>query len=461
MKRFIGLALTLLTFVVAAQDHEIPPAPGQPRDFTLPARETVQLANGLSLTFIDYGSVPLVTVFAVVRTGNIDEGESTWLADVAVEMFKEGTTTRSAADIARTAAGMGGSLSVGAGAEQTSVGISVLSEHAEAAADLVADVLRNPRFPESELPRVLANFERSLSVARSEPDSMAGEALARLVYGNHPFGHVLPAPGQLEGYDIAAVRGFYERNFGARRTHVYVAGRYDRAALEAALRRAFGDWREGAAPSDLPPKASDVLQLQLIDRPGAPQSSLRMAVVVPDPAAELYLPTTLTNSLLGGTFSSRITTNLREDKGYSYSPDSSISARRGNALWVMSAEITAKHTAEALTEIFREIERLQHEPPAAEELDAIKRYRAGIFVIGNSSPNGVLGQLAFMDLHGLPPEFLTHWVANMYAVTPQQVTDIAQRYILPARMTIVIVGDLKAIGDSVRALPQLQGARMP
>ena len=322
-------------------------------------------------------------------------------------------------------------------------------------------MLRNPRFPESELPRVLANFERSLVVARSEPDSIAGEALAKLVYGNHPFGHVLPAPGQLSTYDIAAVRGFYERNFGARRTHVYVAGRYDRKVLEDALKRAFGDWREGPPPSDIPPKASETLQLQLIDRPDAPQSSLRIAVPVPHPATPLYFPTTLTNSLLGGTFSSRITTNLREDKGYSYSPDSSISARRGNALWIMSAEITGEHTAEALTEIFREIDRLQHEPPAAAELDAIKRYRAGLFVIGNSSPNGVLGQLAFLDLHGLPPEFLLHWVANMYAVTPQQVTDIARQYILPARMTIVIVGDLKKIGESVRALPQLQGARMP
>jgi predicted Zn-dependent peptidase len=186
-----------------------------------------------------------------------------------------------------------------------------------------------------------------------------------------------------------------------------------------------------------------------------------MAVAIPDPAAPLYFPTTLTNSLLGGTFTSRITTNLREDKGYSYSPGSSISARRGDALWIMAAEITAQHTAAGLTEIFREIERLQREPPATEELDAIKRYRAGLFVIGNSSPDGVLGQLAFMDLHGLPPEFLTHWVANVYAVTPQQVTNIAQRYIVPARMTIVIVGDLKGIGESVRALPQLQGAHMP
>ncbi len=461
MKRFIGLALALLAFTTVAEERQLPPAPGQPRDFTLPARETLQLPNGLSLTFVDYGTVPKVTVFAVVRTGNIDEGESTWLADVAVEMLKEGTATRSAADIAKSAAGMGGSLSVGAGAEQTSVGISVLSEHAAEAAKLVADVLRNPRFPESELPRVLANFERSLVVARAEPDSIAGEALAKLVYGDHPFGHVLPAAGQLETYDIAAVRGFYERNFGARRTHVYVAGRYDRKALEAALKQAFEDWREGPSPSFIPAKASETLQLQLIDRPDAPQSSLRIAVPVPHPASASYFPTTLTNSLLGGTFSSRITTNLREDKGYSYSPDSSISARRGNALWIMSAEITAEHTADALTEIFREIDRLQREPPAAGELDAIKRYRAGLFVIGNSSPNGVLGQLAFLDLHGLPPEFLLRWVANMYAVTPQQVTDIAQQYIRPERMTIVIVGDLRKIGDSVRALPQLQGARMP
>jgi len=461
MKRILVLALAFAMLPAAADTRELPPASGEPREFSLPVKETVQLANGLSVTFVDYGTVPMVTVLAVVRTGNIDESESTWLADVAVEMLKEGTVIRSAADIARVAADMGGSLSVGAGAEQTSVGISVLSEHAAAAAEIVADVLRHPRFPEAELPRVLANLERSLAVARSEPDSIAGEALAKLVYGDHPFGRVLPAPGLLATYDIGAVRDFYDENFGARRTRIYVAGRYDRAALEAALGRAFGDWRAGVEPTVLPPKASETLQLQLIDRPGAPQSTVRLAVPVPHPAHELYFPTTLTNSLLGGTFGSRITSNIREDKGYSYSPDSSISARRGTALWVMQAEITAEHTAAAMTEIYREIERLQREPPSTQELDAIKAYRAGLFVIGNSSPNGVMGQLAFMDLHGLREEFLTHWIANMYAVTPAQVTDIAQHFIRPEGMTVVVVGDLKQIGDNVRALPELQGARMP
>ena len=138
------------------------------------------------------------------------------------------------------------------------------------------------------------------------------------------------------------------------------------------------------------------------------------------------------NSLLGGTFGSRITSNIREDKGYSYSPDSSINARRGGALWVMSAEVTAEHTAAAITEIYKEIERLQREAPADAELTPVKNYRAGVFVISNSSPNGVLGQLAFMDLHGLPDDYLTDWVENIQAVTPAQVSEMARR-VHPAR----------------------------
>ena len=462
MKRFSLLVAGLIAFGAVAAEREQPPEPGTPHEFRLPAKETIRLDNGLAMTFIDYGSVPKVTLLAVVRTGNIDEGEDTWLPDVTVEMLKEGTTTRSAYEIARDAAGMGGALGLSVGAEQTTAGLTVLSDHAVAAVALLADVLRNPKFPEAELPRVRANFERSLAVARADPLSLADEALARLVFGDdHPFGRILPREGQLAGYDIAKIRDFYERNVGARRTHVYVAGRYDRGALEAALRGAFGDWRGGPAPSERPAKPSATYQLELVDSPGAPQSSVRMAVPVPEPSSDLYFETTLMNSLLGGTFGSRITSNIREDKGYSYSPDSSINARRGGALWIMSAEITAEHTAAAITEIFKEIDRLQREAPIEAELDPVKNYRSGVFVISNSSPNGVLGQLAFMNLHGLPDDFLTNWVKNIRAVTPAQVSEMARQFIRTERMTVVVAGDLAKIGDSVRALPQFAGAAMP
>jgi len=138
-----------------------------------------------------------------------------------------------------------------------------------------------------------------------------------------------------------------------------------------------------------------------------------------------------------------------------------VGAHRGGGLWVLSPEITAGPTAAATTEIFREIDRLQREIPSDDELGPVKNYRAGVFVIANSSPNGVLGQLAFMDLHGLPDDFLTSWVANIRSVTPAQVTEMARSYIRPERMTVVVAGDLAKIGASVRALPQFAGARLP
>ncbi len=318
---------------------------------------------------------------------------------------------------------------------------------------------RTPLLPERELPRVIANFERSLSVARSNPGSIASAELSHLVYGDHPFGRAWPEPAQLAGYTIDDVRRFHAANFGAVRTHIYVAGQFDRAALERALRAAFEDWPTGPAPTDNPPVADTRARLAMVDRPDAPQTSLRLATVAPGPADTDYFPFTLMNTLLGGgSFSARITQNLREDKGYTYSPFSSLNARRGAALWTFSADVTTEHTAESLEEVYREIRRLQDETPPAEELDGIKNYRAGIFVVSNSSPDGMLGQLAFMDLLGLPDEYLTGWVANIYAVTPDQVSLMARRWLDPTRMAVVVVGDLAQVADAVQALPELGAA---
>lgn len=458
MKRIVLPAMLAVLTWQPAIAAETPPPPGQPRDFTLPGSETLELDNGLRITFIDYGIVPKVTVLAVVRSGNIDDGKSTWLADLTTEMLKEGAGGLGSEDIARRSAEMGGELFVGAGGEQISVGVSVLSEYASDAAALVAKVLREPALPADQLPRIVANLQRSVAVAASDPGNMAAQALYEMLYPGHPFAQLLPTQEQLASYTLEDVRRFYRDNFGARRTHVYVAGRYDRAALEAALKQAFADWPAGAAATENPPQAGTALQVRLIDRPGAPQSVIRLAVAAPDPTQPDYLAFTVMNSLLGGPFISRIMANLREDKGYAYSPGTSLNVNRRAGLWTFDGEITTADTAAALAEVYGEVERMKSAAPPASELSAIKNYRTGLFVIGNSSANGVLGQLAFADLHGLPDAYLTTWVARVNALTPEQVRDAAAHWLDLSQATLVIVGDLSAIETAVRALPQLQGA---
>ena len=458
MTRLLCAALLALAASLPAAAREAPPPPGEPRDFVLPGRETVQLGNGLAITFIDFGPVPKVTLLAAIRTGSIDEGEDTWLASLTAEMLKEGTTSRSGAELARGAAEMGGSLFSGAGAEQVTVGLSVLSERAGEAAELLAEVLRRPLLPASELPRIRASYERRLAVAKSDPGSLAGEALAELAWGEHPFGRAFPTEERLGSYTIDDVRRFHADNYGARRTHVYVAGRYDRGALEAALRRAFEGWAPGPEPTSNPPVLRRGPAVRFVDRPDAPQSTLLLALPAPDPSHPDWMPFSLMNTLLGGSFSSRITSNIREDKGYTYSPDSSVSASRRAAMWVQEADVTTADTAAALREIFAEIRRLAAEAPPAAELAQTQNYRAGLFVVQNSSPNGVLGQLAFLDLHGLPQDYLTRWVGNLFAITPAQVSAMAARWLDLGQLNLVVVGDLAKVESGVRALPELAQA---
>jgi zinc protease len=458
----LALAVTSITTAFAAEPaaatRESPPPLGTPRDFRLPEKTTYRLENGLGVTLVPFGTIPKATIMVVLRTGNIDDGPKNGLADMAADLMKEGAGSRTAADLARYAAEMGGGLDTGAGAEQLTVSLEVLAERAADAIGLAGDVIRRPALPASELPRLKANFLRQLAVARSNPQSIARDAYARLLWGDHPFGRGLPTDADVESYTIDDVRTFVARNFGAARAHVYVGGRFDRAAVDAAIRAAFGDWTAGAPPTVNPPTGTSVAQVKLIDRPDAAQSTIVLGLPTIDPTAPDYLPLVVTNSLLGSGLLSRFNQNLREDKGWTYGVGASVAPTVRSASWTTSTDVNTKDTAPAIRELFGEITRLQREAPAADELQRVQNLRAGGFVIGSSSRSGLLGQLAFLDLHGLPDAWLTDYVKHVYAVTPEQVSKAARDYLPPSKMTMVVVGDLKKIGADVRAIPQVKAA---
>lgn len=449
--------LLILSTGIGFGQIETPPEGGEPKDFTFPPVETMTLDNGLQVSLVPYGNLPRAVVRAVMRIGNINEQENeVWLADLTAEMLKEGTTSLTAAEIARKAAGFGGEISVSTGMDQSWAGGEVLGEFTSDMIYLIADILINPSFPEKEFGRLKNDYLRNLSIAKTQPQQLASEKFLKVLYGNHPYGRLFPTEEMLRNYSLDQIKKFYEENYGAVRTHLYVAGKFDQKAVKEAIRSAFSDWKKGNEPVAKPAQAKSERKIYLVNRSEAPQSTIYIGIPVEDPSHEDYTDLRVMNTLLGGYFSSRITANIREDKGYTYSPHSYISSHYRDAYWIQVADVSTEVTGASIREIFYEIDRLKEEKPSESELNCVQNYMAGTFVLRNSNRSGIINQLAFINLHGLSKEYLDNYIQNIYTVNPQDIRDIAKKYLQEDRMTIVIVGDEKKIPAQVKEFAEIQ-----
>src|SRR5690606_10911207 len=208
-----------------------------------------------------------------------------------------------------------------------------------------------------------------------------------------------------------------------------------------------------------PAQATTTNEVAIIDRPGAPQTTIMLGLPTVDPSHPDYGPLTVANSLLGGSFGSRITSNIREDKGYTYSPRSVVNTGYKSALWYEQADVTSEHTGAALQEIAKEIKKLQEEAPAEDELKGIQNYEAGVFVLQNSTPQGIISQLNFIDFHGLDDDYLANRVKNIHSVTPEKIQEMAKKYFRYEDMTLVLVGDKKQLDQQMKAHLDAQKVR--
>jgi len=451
-RNWILIALVaLMGAAPALAETEAPPPGGQPKDFSLPQRQSFTLDNGLAATLVPYGALPKVTVSVRVRCGNGNEtAEQVWLADLTGDMMQEGTASKDAEALAAAFAEMGGELAVQVGLDVTAITTDVLAEFGPDAAKLLAEIARRPALPASELDRLKDDLVRQLSLAKAQPQQLANEKFMQMLYGDHPYGRFLPTEEMIRGFDIDAVRAFHQGNFGAKRTRVYVVGRFDARAMERAIREAFKDWAAGPEPLINVPAMKTARAVHLVNLPDAQQSTLRIGLPVVDPTSPDYTALAVTNTLLGGFFSSRVTTNIREDKGYTYSPNSQVTVNYRAAHWVQNADVSTDVTGAALKEIFYEIDRLQEEAPPADELKGVQNYMSGVFVLQNSSRPGIVNQLSFVDLHGLSDDYLTGFVSRVHAVTPDDVKRTAEKYLRDDEMTIVVVGDRQAVRSQLR-----------
>lgn len=444
------LAASLIGMVPTFAQKQTPPEGTAPKPFAVPANETYTLPNGMKVTLVPYGIIPKAAISVAVDAGNLNEGKNrVGVADLTGELLKEGTVMLTSQQLAQETGAMGSTLNVVVGADQTKLELDVLQEFAPQAVRLLADVVEHPRLPESELARLKNDSLRKIAVQTSQPQTIAAMHFRNILYGDHPYGTLLPTPDDVKKLTIQDVKDYYAANFGAQRTHLYVAGKFDTAAVKKAIQESFGNWPKGPSRVENVPSPKPKKILDVTDRPGAPQSTLMVGLPVAPPTSPDAIPLGVTNALLGGSFNSRITSNIREQKGYTYSPFSEISRRYHDAYWAQHADVTTQFTGPSLKEIFLEIDRLQKQPPSAEELKGIQNYLSGVFVIQNSSREALINQLQYVDLQGLGSDYLKNYVQKVNAVTPADVQKLATEYIKPEEMILVVVGDQSKIADQL------------
>jgi len=455
--RIAAIALACLMMTTAGALPADLPSAGPAPALRLPLHSERTLGNGFATTLLPYGSVPKTTLILTIDTGNIADGDHPGLADLTADLMKEGAGARNSAALARRVSDLGGALAVSSGAQTFTISLDVLAEHAADAIDLIADVVRRPILPGDELARLKADMKRSLAVARSRQQTLASEALAHRLWPGALYGRPAPTDAQIDAVSLADVRAFVAREFGAQRTRLYVAGRFDETVVAAAVQRNFSDWDRGpvARWEDAAPRVAPIVQL--IDRPGAQQSTILMGLPVAAISTPDAIPQSIANAVFGGTpLLSRLDADLREQKGYTYGVQSSITAFRGGSVFSLATDVNTDDTAAAIAEIYAQLERLRSEPVPVDELTRIQNFRSGTFLLGISSRTGLLGQLTFLHQQGLTYEWLEDHIARMNEATPDSVLDAA-RHLDPAKMTLIVVGDLSKIRDGVTQLKALQG----
>jgi len=446
-----AVMLFVFAFSAVAQ-KETPPVGGTPKAFVFPKQETYTLKNGMKVTLVPYGSVPKVAIQAFIRSGSLNEkAGQTWISDTVAALLKEGTATRSAEDIARETAEMGGTIFTAAQTDKTVIGGEVLSEFDTRFITLMSDVILNPKFTMEDLETIRANKLRDLTISRAQPGTIALEKFREVIYPNHPYGSINPSEDTLKSYTLEQVKAYYNDNYGAARTHLYVVGQYDSAKVKAAIEKSFGSFKKGTESTRMVPTAHTKRSLTVIDRPGAPQSTIMLGMPSATPGdIDEYIKFQVMNSILGGSFGSRITSNIRENKGYTYSPFSTVFNRYKTGFWYETADVTTQHTGASIKEILFEIDRLRKEPVTDAELQGIKNYMVGIYVLQNSTRNGVIGQLEYMNYNELDKAYIDTYIQKVVAVTPKDIQDAAAKYLTEDKMTIVVVGDKSVITEQLK-----------
>jgi zinc protease len=432
----------------------------------LPAVQRRKLSNGLDVLVVEHHELPVVSLNLVMKMGAAgDPADKAGLASITADMLDEGTATRSSLEISDQLARIGSSLNIGAGWDSTTASMRTLTRHLDRALEIYSDVISNPAFPEKDFERLRLQRLAALRQQRDSPDAIAGLVFQTVLYGRgHPYGHPLAGDeASLTGLSGADVRGFYETYYRPNNSALIVVGDVKPDAVVAKLEKAFAGWKSGHVPAvdvSAAPLQRDHSAIYLVDRPGSVQSVIQIGQVGAPRSSPDYFPLFVMNRILGGASSARINLNLREDKGYTYGANSAFSFRRGAGPFTAQAPVQGFSTKESVYEFMKEIRGIRGEIPVTPaELEAAKQSIVRGFPRNFETPDQIAGNLELIVTYDLPDTYFNSYIERVQAVSLEDVNRVANRYLQPDRMAIVIVGDRNSIERPLRTLDDL-GSRI-
>ena len=441
--------------VAAGQTPATPPprpAVGPERAFAPPPRVERTLPNGLKVVVARFATVPKVSVYLTLRSGlAADPADKAGLAQFVADAAQEGTTTRTSRQLRDEVFAMGASLAAAVGQDSTTFTMRGLAETLPQMLGVLTDVVRRPTFPEAEVQLLVANAGQRTQAQLASASFVSNRQFRTALFGAHPYSRIGATPDSVKAIDRGAIVAYHGAHYRPNNAFLVVTGDVDATAVMPAVERAFGEWARGDVPRPsypAPPTLSG-RRLVFVHRPGSVQSSISLGNTTVKRDDPRWFMLQMANQIYGGAFDSRLVRNIREDKGYTYSPGSQFAAFADTGVYRAVADVRNEVTGATLKEIYAEMDALRTAPPEAPELDGAKAYARGLFVVQNATQNGLATTLNTVNTFGLPADYPETFQSRMTALPPEAVVTGARMLLGSADSLVVVVGDYTKVKDQL------------
>lgn len=435
------------------------PALAAERPVSWPQRTRARLSNGLQVVLAEAHSIPKFHGELFFRSGEALVSErASGLAEMTATVVRTGTANRSSRQIEEDLRRLGADLGTSAGQDTSAISFSGLSEYGEPLLRLVNELAREASFPAAEFERERRQKLEEVKLERTSPGFLAGERLRKVMFGAHPYASISPSEAQVAAYKREDLQSVYREIYTPENALLLLVGDFQPQAMLDFIEKIFGSWAGNKPVAELAPALPKLRgrRVYLVHNPGSVQTQILVgchAITRQDPD---WIRLGLTNSLYGGAFNSRLVMNIREDKGYTYSPRSSVNPLRQHGYFSISAAVRNEVVAASLTEIFYEVDRLRSVPVPEAELADAQNYLCGVFSIGLATQEGLLSQFSTVELNELPENYLETYRERVRAVSPGELMSMARKYLDSANMQIVVIGDRQHIQEQAALFGELE-----